>query len=683
MKLLKYSLILSFLILLHSSLLTAQDRAVAVVYDNSGSMTQSGQCEGINYAAQVMIGLLHPEDELWIYRMLPAKGDQINLNSKKKAMQSARKSYDCNARNTPFEAAIQAKDQLSKSSKKYKTLIILSDGGITDQNFATTYPDDLRQLVEATGTRIFFLNVSTQQSVLDAYLENSQTPNHTLRTQGSFEQIIGQMEQIAAGIMTLSGRGVSVTPKDKSIEWKSPVPLKRVIVLQQDAQNNAKLPRLVAAKSEGNNLRLGESFEAQKSKGVYKMTGLINHIEATQGNGVIPKGNIELGFNQAIDASKIKILPEVAARLEIMLNSPTRSQKGNQYVVCDTVQTLEIGAKLVDFSGKLLDAEVLKASKVAFIDETTQQTTRMKLNESTGEFIAKVPFKGERLVVSVGAEFEGYFNFQSRVLIVTKDNCPRPKAFIIADKATLQAKVTEMDQAGTLVITPQIIVENDPPREPTAKELEDMYMEQVGDVRIGIDVEKRDGKMYVRPTTFLCACFTTTGKDQLEVQLRSTNPNLIIIERGKLTIDVEVEDVGFWEKCGWLVIASIIGLVLLWYIFGILKKPRFCRGSEVIITKQSRVMTRKPKSYPLPTGFFNRYFVPYIPEKRTVGSVTFKAGARCSHILIAASTQNDKMYVSGFPLDNPGKKDVRLSNAEKLEISRQNGKEIYEYHRVQ
>ncbi len=209
-----------------------------------------------------------------------------------------------------------------------------------------------------------------------------------------------------------------------------------------------------------------------------------------------------------------------------------------------------------------------------------------------------------------------------------------------------------------------------------------MYMEQVGDVRIGIEVEKRDGKMYVRPTTFMCACFTTTGKDQLQIQLKSTNPNLIITERGKLTIDIEIEDVGFWEKCGWLVIAGIIGLILLWYIFGILRKPRFCSGTEVIITKKSRVMTRKPKSYPLPTGFFNRYFVPYIPEKRTVGSVTFKAGARCSHILIAANTQNDKMYVSGFPLDNPGKKDVRLSNAEKLEISRQNGKEIYEYHRL-
>ncbi len=681
MKLLKYSLIFS-LFWVHALQLTAQDRAVAVVYDNSGSMTQAGQCEGINYALQVMMGLLHPEDELSVYRMLPAKEDKIDLNSKKGAMQSARKSYDCNARNTPFEAAIYAKEQLAKSNKPYKTLIILSDGGITDIDFATKYPDELRTLVEQTGTRIFFLNVSTVQSVLDAYLENSQTPNKTLRTQGSFEQIIKQMEEIAAGIMTLSGSGITIQPKDKTIDWESPVPLKRVIVLQQDAETNAKLPRLVSAKSEGSHLRLGESFEAQKSRGIYTMTGLINHIEATQKGQVIPKGKVELGFNESINASKIKILPEVAARLEIMVNSPTRSQRGNQYVVCDTVQTLEIGAKLVDFNGKMLDMPVLKASKVVFIDETTQQKIRMKLDEKTGAFFANVPFKGEKLIVSVAAEFSGYFNFQSKVLIVTKDNCPRPKAFIQADKKALKAKVTAMGDGDQIVITPQIIVENEAPREPTPKELEDMYMEQLNDVNIGIEVEKRDGKMYLRPTTFICACFTKTGKDQLQIQLKSTNPNLIITERGKLTVDVEIEDVGFWEKCGWLVIAAIITLILLWYIIGIIRKPRFCKGTEVIVTKQSRVMTRKPKSYPLPTGFFNRYFVPYIPEKRTVGSVTFKAGARCSHILIAANTQNDKMYISGFPLDNPGKKDMRLSNAEKLEISRQNGKEIYEYHRL-
>lgn len=681
MKLLKYSLIFS-LFWVHTLQIFAQDRAVAVVYDNSGSMTQSGQCEGINYALQVMMGLLHPEDELSVYRMLPAKEDKIDLSSKKGAMQSARRSYDCNARNTPFEAAVYAKEQLTKSKKTYKTLIILSDGGITDIDFSIKYPDELRTLVEETGTRIFFLNVSSVQSVLDDYLENSQTPNKTLRTQGSFEQIIKQMEEIAAGIMTLSGSGITIQPKDKTIDWESPVPLKRVIVLQQDAESNAKLPRLVSAKSEGSNLRLGESFEAQKSRGVYTMTGLINHIEAAQSGQVIPKGKVELGFNTSIDASKIKILPEVAARLEIMVNSPTRSQRGNQYVVCDTVQTLEIGAKLVDFNGKMLDMPVLKASKVVFIDETTQKKIRMNLDDKTGAFFADVPFKGERLVVSVAAEFSGYFNFQSKVLIVTKDNCPRPKAFIQSDKKALKAKVTAMGDGDQIVITPQIIVENEPPREPTPKELEDMYMEQLNDVNIGIEVEKRDGKMYLRPTTFICACFTKTGKDQLEIQLKSTNPNLIITERGKLTIDVEIEDVGFWEKCGWLVIAGIIALILLWYIIGIVKKPRFCRGTEVIITKQSRVMTRKPKSYPLPTGFFNRYFVPYIPEKRTVGSVTFKAGARCSHILIAANTQNDKMYISGFPLDNPGKKDMRLSNAEKLEISRQNGKEIYEYHRL-
>ena len=91
----------------------------------------------------------------------------------------------------------------------------------------------------------------------------------------------------------------------------------------------------------------------------------------------------------------------------------------------------------------------------------------------------------------------------------------------------------------------------------------------------------------------------------------------------------------------------------------------------------------KARSYPLPTGFFNRYLVPYMPEKQVVGTVEFKAGARCSHVLIDRNTQTENMFVSGFPIENPRQKDLRLSNGEKLEVARSGGsKEVYEYRKI-
>jgi len=72
-----------------------------------------------------------------------------------------------------------------------------------------------------------------------------------------------------------------------------------------------------------------------------------------------------------------------------------------------------------------------------------------------------------------------------------------------------------------------------------------------------------------------------------------------------------------------------------------------------------------------------------LPEKQIVGTVKFVAGARCSHVLIAKDAQTDNMFVSGFPVENPKVKDLRLSNGEKLEVARAGqSKEIYEYRKI-
>ena len=239
-----------------------------------------------------------------------------------------------------------------------------------------------------------------------------------------------------------------------------------------------------------------------------------------------------------------------------------------------------------------------------------------------------------------------------------------------------------MANAPTVTVSPQIKFGDEPARSPNAEEMKDLYIEKLNDTRVGIDVIEKNGKMYIKPTTFLCACFTTTGKDELELALRSKNPNLKIDKNATLTLQIEIEDDSFWAKCGFLIIAFIVLLLLVWYIWGILKKPRFCKGSEIIIAKQGQLTKSRPKSYPLPTGFFNRYLVPYVAESKVVGSIKFKAGSRCSHVLISKETQTENMFVSGFPIDEPNKKDVRLSIGEKLEIRKRTRKEIYEYNKL-
>lgn len=117
------------------NLVFAQNRSVAVVYDNSRSMTDAGQCEGINYAMQVLVGLLHPQDELFVFKMHPAVETSINLSGKQESIQKVSSTYDCLAATTPFASVVKASVRLKSSVKKEKWLIILSDGEITEQNF--------------------------------------------------------------------------------------------------------------------------------------------------------------------------------------------------------------------------------------------------------------------------------------------------------------------------------------------------------------------------------------------------------------------------------------------------------------------------------------------------------------------------------------------------------------------
>ena len=662
----------------------AQNRAVAVVYDNSGSMQQAGQCEGINYALQLMVGLLHPQDELSVFKMEPPVGTDINLNQKKSSIAAITQSYDCSARKTPFAALTTASNKLAASNKKFKWLIVLSDGDITDTNFEQAAGSNIRNFVETTGGRVIFLNVNTIESKLDRYLDNSNTPNNTLRTQGNFDQIIKTMEEIAGNVMTLSKGGVKAQAQGTKITINTPVPLKKMIVLAQDARKNAELPNLIKANLNGTSLFIEEPYKAQKLKSTdYQMTGIVTHVKSGKGEGVIPKGELTLLFDKSVDVSKIKFLPEVAAKLDVQIKGSFKAETGNTYTVCDTVKNITIVAKLLDLNNKPLDEAVLKGSKVSFVDENTKKTIALRYNPSSADFSASIPLNSKRITVSASAEYQGYFNYQSSIFVVQKEFCPTPTAFIEASKKTLHAKVTDMQHAETITVIPKIKVGDLPPRAATPEELKDLYFEKLNDTNIGIDVTETDGKMIIRPSTFICACFTKTGTDKLTLALKSKNKNITVDANNKIDIQVTIDDDSFWAKCGTIILTTLIILFLLWYLFGIYKKPRFCKGAEVVYTKTTPLVERKPKSYLLPNGFVKRYLIPYTPEKQVVGGIEFKAGSRCSHVFIDRNSQNERMFISGMPIDKPRDKDVRLSNSEKLEITGQgNSKETYEYRKI-
>ncbi len=671
--------------------LIAQERAVAIVYDNSGSM-KGEQCDAVNYALQTMVGVLSPDDELYVVTMEDKRLHTINLRNKQAEINNKIRPLQCR-RDNPFEAVNIAIAQLDKSRKKQKYLLLLADGEWEDldpkrpKRRAVENKKTLEDFSKQLTTEIIFLNLdklnddirNTLKTVLSDI--NRQEP---LQTNGKPKEIIRHMGDMAATVMSMSPEGLGVEQKGNRIVVNSKVPLKRLIVVGQGAVDLSELSNVTSVVSANKELYVEGPFTANKKSQNFSLSGKILHIKSGKNSKkAIPKGDINIKLNQPINIQQYKFLPETAAKLSIDFDGFFKTAAKD--VVCDSTKFITLNAQILDLEGKSLDTEVLKESTVTFKNEDSRKRERFQLIADKQQFSYRLPVNKDRISFSVTAKHPNYFNYKSIVYTVKRDTCPLPKGIIEASKTDLTAKVTELDQAGGLTLTPKIKVGNAPPRLPTASELADLDIElEDNGAGLGLNIERKDGQITVTPTSAcFCTLFTKTGQQQLKAKLVSKQNKIDVSGNPPLTININIEDAPFLQRYGFCLLLLFLILFILWYLLGIIKKKRFASGSEIIITKVSSRIKHKPRSHPLPTSFVKRWLIPYITETQMIGSVTFKAGSRDSHVFLAAETQSDNMYISGLPIDEPNKKDIRISNGESLEIVRRNNKEMYTYRNLE
>ncbi len=675
-------LLVLLLTCLYQSAAIAQKRAVAVVYDNSGSM-KGIQCDAVNYALQTMVGVLHPSDQLFVIPMADKTGKihEIKLNQKQNEIDKVIKGLKCRGGN-PFIAVDRAIERLNQTNKEKKWILMLSDGEWEDMS-KDRNKKTLRQFLNKPDVQILFLNLDKERAdtknTLKTFLEQ-EVKLSPMQTEGKGSEIIRQMGDMAATVMSMPASGIKADISGNKVTINTKVPLKRLIVIEQEEQ--ADLPKVSQAQAaDGQTLRLLGPISASSNTANVKLAGEITHLLPT-GTGekaVIPKGLITITFDRPVDNQKFKFLPDAAAKLIPSIKGSFKGQKGNEYIICDSTQYVTVQAQLVDLEGNKLDKSVLATTRVFSIEEPSKKSSKLQLNKED-IFTYKMPLKEKEFSLSVSAQNDDYFNYKSNVFKVKLDTCPLPVAFLEANKTDLKADLRDMKNAEEVIITP-IIKAGSITRPPTDEELEKLDVKLLNDPKLNIKVRKEGKKLYLKPASFICRCFTPTGKEQLQVQLSSSSKDIEIGSKEPLSINVEIVELSFFQHYGICILLLLLGLLLLWYLFGIIKKPRFVKGSEIILTKTSLVKGR-PKSYPLPTSFFSRYLIPYVPETQQVGSISFKAGKRPSYVLIAAKTQTENMYLSGFPIESPGKKDLRLSNGEQLEIERNKRKETYEYRKI-
>lgn len=665
---------------------SAQTRTVVVVYDDSGSMGNpddpAGRWRDANYALQILTGLLAPADALTVVRMsAPTTPEPVDL-SDQGARITAQRLAPHPGTQTPYTAVQTAMRVLEEAAAREarmggtateKWLIIVTDGEFTHEDTATVQgvQQDVRSFVQRTGTRsAIFLIAGVQSKAADIWVQDGQARRYEAPDRS---QIVEQMRRIAADITSRSDTPPPIQYSGRTVTLTSEFPLRRVTVLQH-AGSPAELAVLRDARVGRTDLRvptaLDPAMPPRSSNAVY---GRIHHLAGERG-GEIPAGTVTLVFDREVDASRVQVLPEVSARLAVWLTDragrPLRMDGGIP-TLCEG-DTFRIRATLLGPRGDTLVRRIRSGS--SFRLEAAYGGQTVALQPAGGFFEAPVgAFLGDS-TASVQAVYPGYFHYRSRIYTVRGEEC-RPRVLGWMPVAPWTARVTELDGAPPIDVHPTV---DGAPVQPA--ELDRWEFRRVDDGKLPVDIERTPQGWRLRPRPrWGLACCTPTGLIPVEVEAKSPNPREPAIRR---TVELRVEDVGWWQKCGWIVITVLLTLLLAFYIFLLMRKRRFCHGSEIVYER----ITPLARSRPQTEGLMGknplvRILLPTRAERTTVVEVTFEAGTRCGHILLPPEAQTDQMYVSGEHIEDPGRRPVRIAQGDSLEIRRGSGRrDVYTYH---
>jgi hypothetical protein len=398
----------------------------------------------------------------------------------------------------------------------------------------------------------------------------------------------------------------------------------------------------------------------------------IVHVREPRADAVIPTGEVSLSFDRTLEAAQVQVLLEVAAQLEVWFvdeRGQTIAGGGHTIDVC-AGDPVYVRATLISPAGDTLIGQVRQPERLALQLRHGERTQSLALSPGGSYFEASIPVSEGSVTLSVSAAYPGYFNFHSRMLTLRGRECPIRTLDLAA--GPWSARVTELQAAPPLVLVPRADGIPVPPGELTA-----WTLERVDAGRLRIDVERSTEGWHLRPRqTWALACFTPTGRIPVELTFRSANPREPLLTR---TVVLEVVDVGFWHRCGGLIIGVALLLLFLVWLFGVLRKRRFCGGSEIVYQRKTSVSTTPGITEKLPRGFASRYLVPFVPERTSINGLTFEAGGRCGYIMIPPHVQTEEMYVAGERLDDPKRRAVRLTQGDTLEIRRARQREIYTY----
>jgi hypothetical protein len=707
-----------------------RNKIVALVYDDSGSMWEQKNPDGsknpidnwkyANYALQSFVALMDTQDQLKVvYMSSPELAEPVELNENLRQLAIDRIRAWNKQSGTPITSLHTAMKELNQLAESYDHsdfwLIVLTDGVFTEltpgpgkystkehieKTKSTLFKslEELKGTVEKKGATMHttliptetYLNPEEQLIMADFKRQWKESSDGLVLESNGQLEIIQRINEVAA-LMTNRDPSeeklfdLNPTLEGNQLILESPFPLRRISIIEQSPEEKASFNM---KEFYVNNKRIEQGME-----GPYKIKtpddphqinppirGTLTHLKNVNGDAIIESGTYKIVFDQPLteDQKKnIQVLAEPAVDFKIDIQKMTEDGsltddasvffEGSKMRVATTLIKSESTNDEIDIRN--IDVDRLFEVEAQIGDAKVPLTYDSKQNKFIGDFT--LTQKGET-PVKVKVNIKGFYQKEKETSL---NSLEIRKMELVADTDSWSATLNELDAAKPLKITPMMNG-----KEISEAELKQIFPHLSIQTPENLKVErKQEGNQILLYPKGLTPLFrTAVGEIPLKVTLPGSHPK----EMAEDTFKINIKDISPFEKYGPIIGFSLLGLLVLLYVYGIWRKPRFDSQRISIEYKRSRrkgrVQDVRGETLDFHTNWFSKWLIPYIPEKKSIYDLTFKAHASKDRVLLTKECQESNFVVKFERLaDRSNKEDVPIFNNNEIRIERGNYDMIY------
>ncbi len=645
--------------------ISAKDRDIIVCIDESGSMT-GAKYESMIYSLQSFLCVLDESDKLYV----SDSNTSIELNTKDKLSEIKLLKKKKHTHKHPEHAILEnALPLLQKDPDREKILIIYGDG-IWGQSPAYA---ELVVLYATIKPKIYFLKVENKKEALEkqSFAEMSLSAlglMEVIKVQGTdTEKLVTELEKLSRQIVDADVGRVQPDISGTTVEITTKFPLTALLVFIQE---NKKPSEIAQLEKVSKNLEWVEdyglsNFEINPTINVKsKLSGRFYRIQM-KGGKVIPEGwEIEMTLNQAVTEKDIILIPltSVSMQVEPGDNLEEINKRKHIYSICKEEKQATLYLELTYKDGTPLKATALKEVNALARYGGNKQT---RFEHKKGKLIAQIPVTTDSVFVEVTAQYEGYFLKKSPVITIIKKKCKAKKTIdpdlriIVPEKG-----VVDFGRNGSC-LEAQIFLKDGTIIHPDHFDLEFMDVPWFMDVEI-TPLNDRFRICFNR-SKFLCDCIVPYGKVEGRFLASPKSEGYDYIQ-GTWEFTILKED-SFWLRCKGCILALLGIITLLTLIWAYYTKPRFHKTAKIKYEEKpvrKRYVSADGFTYRLPTSFFSRWLVPYIPEKKRVKNLTFIAAQKKNRVYLHRNSFRKDMMLDGMDMALPKKGHILLHGGREL-----------------